>query len=475
SAVVRALASVEPAPVAAAGAGDVVLDTVYDGPDLHRAATALGTGVDGLVTAHTTQVWTSAFLGFAPGFAYLRAAAPSVLAWDVPRRATPRTTVPSGSVALAGPFSAVYPRVSPGGWQLVGRTEGTLWDLDQEPPARLVPGTRVRFRAVRATALVTSGPVRPVTGQATGPGGTGEDGPDAARGLQVLGTGPQVLVQDLGRPGHLRVGVPRSGALDRGAAVAGNRAVGNPRGAAVLEVVLGGAQVRAAGHQVLALTGAVVPVRVVDAEGGERVAPAHGSAFGLADGHVLLMGAPTHGLRTYLAVRGGIDTPVTLGSRSTDVLSGLGPQQVRAGDLLPVGAAPGDAVPAPERSDVAVQGPAARGRAVRVRLVPGPQEGWFAPGSRERLHGEWVVGARADRVGLRLEGPPLERVVHEELPSAGLVPGAVQVPPDGQPVVFLADHPVTGGYPVVGAVVADDLTALAQVRPGDVIRLVPEG
>ena len=122
----------------------VVIDTVYDGEDLAEVGELTGLGTDGVIAAHTGQIWTVAFAGFAPGFGYMVGENQLL---EVPRRSSPRTAVPAGSVALAGNYSAVYPRRSPGGWQLIGRTEATLWDVDRDPPARLVPGTRVRFEA----------------------------------------------------------------------------------------------------------------------------------------------------------------------------------------------------------------------------------------------------------------------------------------------------------------------------------------
>lgn len=268
--------------------------------------------------------------------------------------------------------------------------------------------------------------------------------------LSVLDTGPQVLVQDAGRVGYAHLGVPRAGALDGPAAALGNRLVGNPAGAAVLEVLLGGLALRADTGRWVAVTGAPVPIDV------DGVARGHGRAEWLPAGAVLRLGTPRIGLRSYLAVAGGIDVDPVLGSRSTDTLAWVGPPAVTAGDVLPVGAARG--VPAGvEAPPPQLAGP--------LRLLPGPHPELF--GDLTVLTGKrWEVLPASNRVGLRLAGPAVPRT-GEELPSEGTVLGAVQVPPDGQPVVLLADRGPTGGYPVAGVVHPDDLWQCAQLRPGD--------
>jgi biotin-dependent carboxylase-like uncharacterized protein len=274
--------------------------------------------------------------------------------------------------------------------------------------------------------------------------------------LTVLASGPLATVQDLGRPGWAAIGVPRSGPADRAAAALAGRLVGNAPEAAVVEVTAGGLRVRAARTLLVAVTGAPAPVTV---DG--RPAPFN-APFPLPAGAELALDRPPVGLRSYLAVRGGIDVPPVLGSRSTDTLSGLGPAPLRAGDRLPVGRA----VAAEPVVDVApVASPAV---SPVLHVLPGPRRDWLAPEAWDLLlAGEWTVSPDSDRVGLRLSGPRLARARDDELPSEGLVPGAVQVPPDGAPVLFLADHPVTGGYPVLAVV---EVTAGGQLRPGDTVR-----
>ncbi|GEA86463.1 biotin-dependent carboxyltransferase family protein [Cellulomonas cellasea] len=283
--------------------------------------------------------------------------------------------------------------------------------------------------------------------------------------IEVLAPGVLTLVEDAGRPGFAAVGVGRSGTADPAALRLGNRLVGNEPGAAALEVLLGGLEVHALQTTVVALTGAVGPAWVDEAP------VDHGAALRLPAGSRLRLGTAEHGLRTYVAVRGGVAVPAVLGSRSADRLSGLGPPPLAAGDVLPVGTGTrglpelGTAAPhvGPER-DVPPVPPV-------LPVLPGPRLDWFVPDALDVLtRAVYRVTPSSDRIALRLAGPPLPRTPRGELPSEGLVVGAVQVPPDGQPVVFGPDHPVTGGYPVLAVVRTDGLSAAAQLRPGDPVR-----
>ncbi|WP_405016380.1 biotin-dependent carboxyltransferase family protein [Kitasatospora sp. NBC_00070] len=280
-------------------------------------------------------------------------------------------------------------------------------------------------------------------------------------GLLVVRPGPLTTVQDLGRRGVAHLGVPRAGALDEPALRAANRLAGNPDGTAALETTLGGVALRAVGPRLVAVTGAPAPVRL----DGRPVA--WGAPVLVPDGSVLDLGPATHGVRSYLAVAGGLAVPPVLGSRSADLLSGLGPAPLTAGRLLPVGP-PGRGAPAE-----LVPLPAPPGELV-LRLHPGPHLDWFAPAARPLLaRSRYRVAGASNRIALRTEGPALPRARTGELASEGMVLGAVQVPPDGRPVVFLADHPTTGGYPVIGVVPPGDLPAAAQAGPGTPVRFVP--
>ncbi|MDV8147798.1 5-oxoprolinase/urea amidolyase family protein [Arthrobacter sp. B10-11] len=457
--------------------GLVYIDTVYDGEDLAEVGRLTGLGIDGVIEAHSRQVWTVAFAGFAPGFGYM-VGENKVL--EVPRRSSPRTAVPAGSVALAGNYSAVYPRRSPGGWQLIGRTGARMWDLSRAEPALASPGHRVQFRAVRD--VVTMAPEHDASGTAPGAGQlAGIPDRETASGLRIVSPGLQSLIQDLGRHGHSALGVSAAGALDRASLRRANRLVGNSPSAAAIETVAGGLRVQAAGDQVLAVAGAPSALTIdspSDAESDADTGAASGTAqrrrtvpmatpFALLDGEILTIGAPEAGFRSYLAVRGGVDAPAVLGSRSTDTMSGIGPAPLAPGQLLAAGdVTESGVVGSPELQ------PDFPGTGVTVLdIVPGPRADWFDEAALESLCGQdWVVKPQSNRVGMRLDGTPLQRSRQGELPSEGTVAGAIQVPPEGLPVLFLADHPITGGYPVIGVVVDHQLDLAAQVPIGGSIR-----
>jgi biotin-dependent carboxylase-like uncharacterized protein len=275
------------------------------------------------------------------------------------------------------------------------------------------------------------------------------------RHLTVLESGPLTTVQDAGRLGQAALGIGRSGACDRAAYRLANRLVGNEPGTAVLEVTFGGLVIRAEQAATVATTGA-------RCQGGTP----HNAPVLLPAGAELRLGSPASGLRTYVAVRGGIEVEPVLGSRSTDILAGLGPEKVAAGDVLPLGE---PSTPMPSVDVAPVADPT--GGELVVRVLPGPRRDWFTAGAWASLTGQaYAVSNDCDRVGARLEGVPLERSRTGELPSEGMMRGALQVPPSGTPVLFLADHPVTGGYPVVGYVVDDDVDLCAQLRPGQTVR-----
>jgi biotin-dependent carboxylase-like uncharacterized protein len=283
------------------------------------------------------------------------------------------------------------------------------------------------------------------------------EGPGAERVLEVLDAGALTTVQDLGRPGWAYLGVPRSGALDEPALRLANRLVGNPEDEAALETTLTGAAFRFDRAGAFAVTGARCAVRV-----GDRPVP-WGAAISVPAGADVVVGPATDGVRSYVAVAGGLVATRVLGSRSTDLLSGLGPAPLRVGDRVPIGRAHH-----PPHGTEAVPRP--RHGRLRVRL--GPRTEWFTTAALEALDGAaYAVTADSNRIGLRLSGPAVERRRDDELPSEGMVLGAVQVPPNGQPVIFLHDHPTTGGYPVVAVVAGQDLPVCAQARPGDRLTL----
>lgn len=279
--------------------------------------------------------------------------------------------------------------------------------------------------------------------------------------ILLLSSGQLALVQDRGRPGLAHLGVGAAGAMDREALALANRLVGNDPDAAGIELLLGGAQLEADGPLWFAVAGAWGDVTV----GGRPVEPNTATLLGTWER--LAFPLAERGIRYYLAVRGGIDFPPVLGSRSRDTLAELGPEPLRGGEVVPVGPEP--ASPIPPMDVVPVDAPPDGPVTLEVR--PGPRRDWFSEESwNALLQGEWQVSPRSDRRGVRLEGRALERADARELPSEGMVPGAVQVSPDGAPTILAVDHPVTGGYPVIAVVTDASLDALAQLRPGQLVR-----
>ncbi|WP_235014570.1 urea amidolyase family protein [Microbacterium sp. SLBN-154] len=477
----------------APAAAEVVVDIRYDGPDLEETAELFGMSASELAGRHAAAAWTVAFTGFAPGFGYLVSDA---WPFDVPRLDTPRTRVPAGAVGVAGVFSGAYPRETPGGWRLLGTTDAPLFDPAGENPALLVPGMRVRFRPVAGDKRTLAGDERTLAGdertlvggertlvggertlaggertlaggertlaggEYTLAGAAGAAGAGAAA-IRVEEPGLLATVQDLGRPGSAALGISGSGAMDRRALGAANRLVGNPGDAAAIEITLGGFRAVALADLWFAVTGGRGPLRLA----GRDIDPY--VAHRWPAGAELEVGWIERGARALLALRGGVDGPVVRGSRATDILSGLGPARLTAGRVLSVGADP--TTPVPPAPDAPWGAP--DGEDLEIDLAPGPRADWFADDARATLfEATWTVSGAADRVGIRLDGPSLARARSGELPSEGMVPGALQVPPSGRPTILGPDAPVTGGYPVIAVVADASRDALAQARPGSRIR-----
>jgi biotin-dependent carboxylase-like uncharacterized protein len=273
--------------------------------------------------------------------------------------------------------------------------------------------------------------------------------------LTIVRTGPLTVLKDRGRPGHGHQGVAESGAVDRTAYTRANALVGNQPGAAVLECTLGGLRVVFDQPAVVVLTGTDAVLDVAGTRAGSE------EVLTVPAGVPVTVTMPRTGLRSYLAVRGGFDVPAVLGSRSTDRLAELGPPRPAAGDVLPIGL-PAAAPPgAPPR--LGEPGP--------LELILGPRDDWFtAAAVATLLEAEFTVTPASDSVGLRLDGPELARTHADELPSEGVVRGSIQVPPNGKPIIFQADHPVTGGYPVIAVLTPPAADRVAQLRPGAKIR-----
>ena len=455
----------------AAQARVVEIPVHYQGEDLPEVAEAMGIPVREVVRRHTGQPWQAAFAGFAPGFVYLAGGHPS---FHIARRKTPRTCVPPGSVALAGDFSAVYPAASPGGWQLIGVTHVAMWDLRRAEPAYVQPGFRVQFVDADAAGTHVSLPAAQAPAPAEDQASKQPPAPasQAQAAIEIVNPGLRTLVQDAGRHGLAGLGISPSGALDLPALRQANRLVGNPVHTPALENLLGGLALRCHGRAVLAVAGAQVPLTLQGGDGRAWPVPSH-AAVALDDGDLLTLGATAAGVRCTVAVRGGWQVEPVLGSCSTDTLGRLGPPALHAGQRLAVGAAVSAHALAAVQVDAELPPALPRpGDEVVLDVVLGPRTDWFTPEALVLLQGQgWRVTPQSNRIGMRLAGAePLTRSRHGELPSEGTVTGAIQVPAGGQPVLFLADHPLTGGYPVIAAVASHHLGLAAQIPVGCTVR-----
>ncbi|HEY7064414.1 MAG TPA: 5-oxoprolinase subunit PxpB [Chloroflexota bacterium] len=426
------------------------------GPDVPAVAARLGLDEAAVVHLHAEPVYRVYMLGFAPGYSYL-GELPAAL--ELPRLSTPRAHVPAGSVAIAGRQTGVYSVATPGGWHLLGRTPVRLFDAERDPPGYLAPGDRVRFVPIT--------PARFARRAARERGARPAPAPSSNAHLDVLAPGLLTTVQDLGRAGYARYGVPTAGAMDELAARAANRLVGNADDAAVLEITLAGPTLSFEREALFAVTGADLSPRL------DGDAVPGWTACQAPAGGMLRFGKRQAGLRAYLAVAGGIHVPPVLGSAATYLRGEFGGHEgraLRAGERLAVGPTPPDAA--------ALTGgalpPAARppySREPVVRVVLGPHaERFTAAGVDTLLGAAYTVSTAADRMGYRLEGPPLARQEPADILSQGMALGGIQVPGDGQPIILLADHQTTGGYPLVATVIRADLPLVAQLAPGDTLR-----
>ncbi len=434
-----AVLAADAAPADTGSGKEHVLRVAYGGPDLASVARRAGLTLDEVARRHASALYRVAFLGFAPGFAYLTGL-PQELA--APRLGTPRPRVPAGSLAVAGGYSGIYPAESPGGWNLIGRAAARLFDRDRDPPALLAPGDRVRFE--RADALPEERPSQPTN--SARPCGAGTPV------FRVLAAG--IWSAPVGPPfrGRGASGLPPSGAMDEIALADGNALLENPDGSAALEFAVSGPELEVLEDATVVISGAPCDASL------EGRPIACRAATRLRKGERLALGAVRRGVRSYLCVAGGLAPPGPL-----DI-----PDRTTAGEVL-------------FRSRGAVPGGAAAGRAPAgdvemtsdavVRIVLGPQEDWFADeGVAALLNSPFRVSSTSDRRGIRLEGPVIASRAGLEIPPEGTALGAIQVPGDGQPIVLGPDRPVTGGYPKIGTVISRDFRLVAQARPGAFVR-----
>jgi KipI family sensor histidine kinase inhibitor len=419
------------------------------GPDLEGVAAFAGCTPAEVVARHARKKYRVYMLGFLPGFPYLAQTDPTIAA---PRHATPRPRVAAGSVGIAGAQTGIYPRDSPGGWQIIGRTPLVMFDAARTPPALLAPGDEVRFvPAVEDGVSGFSGTEVRLKGDMR----VGHH----ERSVTVLRAGLLTTVQDGGRCGYQNLGVPVAGPMDGTAHRMANAIVGNPADAATLEATILGPELRMEQETRLAITGADLHATV----NGADVPPA--TLLRCAKHSVLRFGDRRAGTRAYVAFDGGIATELVLGSRATDVTSGLGGmagRPLQAGDRVPLG-------PANDRVTTgSARPPDLPPGGARLRVLPGPQATAFEPSALESLQRtRFTVSPRSNRMGYRLAGGTVASPARGDMISDVTVIGGLQVPPSGDPILLMADRQTTGGYPQLAVVITADLPAAGQLGPGD--------
>jgi len=461
----RAVREAAASPPASAGGSLVEVPVAYggdNGPDLDDVAAFANVAARTVIDRHCAPEYRVFMLGFLPGFAYMGIVDESIAA---PRKATPRTRIPAGSVGIAGRQTGVYPRPSPGGWQLIGRTSLDVFDPTREPASLFAPGDRVRF--VRGIRDPGSG-IRKAHAE---PGTNGSRIPDPrSRSITVLKPGLFTTIQDGGRWGYQDRGVPVSGPMDRQAHRHANALVGNAPDAATLEATLLGPELRFDQPAVIAVTGADLEAAIDDKPA------AVDTPHRVESGGTLRFGTRRSGTRAYLAVDGGINTPMILGSRSTHVVSGLGGidgRALRAGDRLALGSA-NEAQS--ESNHHLRRGPsrsAALHGGARLRAMRGPQDYYFDNAAFDWLtRTRFAVSPQSDRMGYRLvSGSERTRPLSGSKPgsmiSDAAFTGGIQIPPSGDPILLMADRQTTGGYPQIATVITADLPLAGQLAPGD--------
>ena len=434
-----------------------------DGPDLDDVAAFVKLPARAVIDRHCGPEYRVFMLGFLPGFAYMGIVDESIAA---PRKATPRTRIPAGSVGIAGRQTGVYPCSSPGGWQLIGRTPLQVFDPSREPASLFRAGDRVKFSPV-ARAFTARAKVSQVThiSSSASHEGLRHGGTMPDRCLTVIRPGLFTTIQDGGRWGYQDRGVPVSGPMDRHAHRLANALVGNPPEAAALEATLLGPELRFDQPALIAVAGADLEAAIDD------IPVEVGTPHRVESGGLLRFGARRSGTRAYIAIDGGIGVPPVLGSRSTHVVSGLGGidgRALRAGDRLALGSS------SSSRSKVTsarrVTGtPAMHG--ARLRAMRGPQDYYFEESAFDWLaRTRFTVSPQSDRMGYRLSSSTpfgASRVPTGSMISDAAFIGGIQIPPSGEPILLMADGQTTGGYPQIATVITADLPLAGQLAPGD--------
>lgn len=418
---------------------EVPTDYQHQNSEIESVAEHLGMTVEEVIDLHSSPLYEVAAIGFSPGFPYLSGLDARL---HLPRKESP-SVVARGSVAIAGKQSGIYPNASPGGWHVLGRTDLTLFSPDAPTPSLLQSGDRVRF----VPTQLPSPKINPAPQRIASP----------ESDIRVVLPGAFSTIQDRGRSGYRADGVTPGGATDLVFQHIANRLVGNPSSFASIECFGSG--------PVLAFQREVTVAWLGWENGSGR--PHH-----FRSGEKLDLRGRMNSSSGTIAISGGLEVPVLLGSMATDVRAQMGGLQGRAlksGDTLQIA-----------NRTVAIAEPGAwyvgwphSSKTLEIRTLPGIQEDWFAEDSVHEFGSEvFTKSGSFDRTGAKLDGPKLARKNDREMTSQPVAPGSIQVPPYGVPIVLLSEAQTIGGYPQIGHVISADLPKLARALPGTNIRFL---
>ena len=454
----------------------------YFGPDLQTVADHAGMTREEVIAVHSRTPYRIYMLGFLPGFPYLGGLDERLA---TPRLATPRTKIPTGSVGIGGSQTGIYPMPSPGGWQLIGRTPLDVYDAKREEPFLYEAGDEIQFvpidsdtyyeirqEILRGTWKLT---VREELGETEQERQTAKDEQTvcAEDELQIGGCldiqmpGIFTTVQDEGRLGFQRYGFSQSGVMDQASWRLGNALLHNPKDAAALEMTWQGVSFTVDAATKIAVTGAECDVTI------DGVKQQQNKVLDINPGQKVTIGIAKKGCRMYLCVQGGIQVPKIMGSRSLNLkcrIGGYEGRPLRAGDRVPFGVHAD--FHATETQQI-TQTRLPEGDTVTLRVIPDVQaERFGAEGERIFYSAEYQIAEESDRMGIRLQGPSVTGSGSADIVSEGIAFGAVQVPSSGCPIILMADRQTTGGYAKMGVVCSEDLSLLAQCRPGTKIHFI---
>ncbi len=402
--------------------------------------------INEVITLHSERIYLVYMLGFIAGFPYLGGMNKLL---STARKSEPRLKIAAGSVGIAGEQTGIYSLASPAGWQIIGRTPLQLFNPNSDTPFLLKAGDNIKFKPIdldeyhRIDALQIKE--------------TKSEFKPAQASVEIIKTGVQLSIQDNGRRGYAAFGVSESGAIDKFSYQIANALLENDDNVAVLELLYGGAELIFKEDCQIALTGADCGASL----NGKTLA--NWQSHTIKQGDNLKFGFAQSGLRAYIAVGGGVDCPLVLGSRATDVKTGIGGlngENLKAGDLL--------AFKAKKRtinSRLPVEYIPKYSEKLEIRVIWGPQADYFPVETKEKfLSSTYTIMPESDRMGYRLKGEVLEPLAGADIISDAIVFGSIQVSNNGQPIVMMADHQTTGGYAKIATVITADLDKLAQAR-----------